>query len=595
MKKMRDRILVFSMISSLLIIFLISVIAYLSLSNVNQSNLAEVESILRNDYDLKLKSQVQMAVSILDNVNKEVESGKITLDEAKKEAENRIRTLKYGEDGYFWVDTYEGINVVYLGKDTEGKSRIDSVDANGYKYIQGIIENGRKTGGGYTDYQFPRPGQDKPLPKRGYSLAFEPFEWVIGTGNYVDDIDAVVNDEKVKLQETMNRIMLYILLASLFSILLAGAMFFYLGNRLSRPIVIAAKSLDYLAKGDFTKPIKDQDKLSKGKDETGLLIRSLTRMKESVSQSVQVILDQSTETLTHVEKSKKNLDILKEKIEVVSNTTQEISAGMEETSASANHVSETANEIEKAVDSIASKAQEGTQEVEIISQRAAALKTKAIDSKNYAVDIYGDSRTKLLQAIEDSKAVEQIKVLSETILQITTQTNLLSLNASIEAARAGESGKGFAVVADEIKKLAEDSNKAASEIKKVTETVLNAVEKLSEGSQNILGFINNQVIKDYEMLVETGEQYSRDSIVINDMITDFSATAEQLTATIENVTRSIGEISAVVNESAIGTNNIAEMNMIINHGSQELFEHTISMEESAYKLKDAVAAFKISD
>ena len=102
---------------------------------------------------------------------------------------DQIRDLRYGNNGYFWVDTYDGTNVVLLGNDTEGTNRMDAVDANGFAYMQAIISAGRQEDGGFTDYVFPREGETEPSPKRAYSKAFEPFGWVLGTGNYTDDID----------------------------------------------------------------------------------------------------------------------------------------------------------------------------------------------------------------------------------------------------------------------------------------------------------------------------------------------------------------------------------------------------------------------
>lgn len=115
----------------------------------------------------------------------------VTEDEAKRLASEAVREMRYGTDGYFWIDTYEGVNVVLLGGAAEGVLRIDSVDANGVSFMKDIIGNGRQDGGGYSNYEFSREGETEPSPKRSYSLAFEPFEWVVGTGNYADDFGKI--------------------------------------------------------------------------------------------------------------------------------------------------------------------------------------------------------------------------------------------------------------------------------------------------------------------------------------------------------------------------------------------------------------------
>ena len=149
-------------------------------------------------------------------------------------------------------------------------------------------------------------------------------------------------------------------------------------------------------------------------------------------------------------------------------------------------------------------------------------------------------------------------MLSNTILDITSQTNLLALNAAIEAARAGEAGRGFAVVADEIRSLAENSKNAANEIQKVTNDVILSVENLSINSQEILGFIDKTVISDYASMVNISDQYNKDAELVNDIVTDLSATTEQLSASIQNMVKAINEVTSATNEGALGTSNIAE-------------------------------------
>ena len=140
-----------------------------------------------------------------------------------------LRGLRYDQDNYFWADTYEGVNVVLLGKDVEGKSRLDLKDAKGFPLIRAILEAGR-AGGGYVDYWFPRAGGGQALPKRAYAAAFEPFGWVVGTGNYVDDIDAAVakaRDEVHRLEAarrwtTLAAMLLVVGLAAAAAWVLAG-------------------------------------------------------------------------------------------------------------------------------------------------------------------------------------------------------------------------------------------------------------------------------------------------------------------------------------------------------------------------------------
>lgn len=152
-----------------------------------------LEESIRAEYDQNIKEQVENAISMLDAVYAKYESGEYTLAEAKEMGADLLRGLRYGDSGYFWADTYEGDNVVLLGGSTEGTNRLATTDAEGFEMVREIIRIGMEPEGGFTDYVFPKEGETEPSPKRSYSKAFEPFGWVVGTGNYVDYIDTSVD------------------------------------------------------------------------------------------------------------------------------------------------------------------------------------------------------------------------------------------------------------------------------------------------------------------------------------------------------------------------------------------------------------------
>jgi len=144
----------------------------------------------RLNYDLLIKNQTQQALSMLEAVYGGHKDGKYTFEQAKSMGADLLRGLRYGDkkDGYFWADTTDGTNVVLYGnKDVEGKNRIDSY-VGGVYHVREIIANGKKSGGGFTDYYFTRKDGQQPLAKRGFSLYFEPFDWIVGTGYYLEDL-----------------------------------------------------------------------------------------------------------------------------------------------------------------------------------------------------------------------------------------------------------------------------------------------------------------------------------------------------------------------------------------------------------------------
>lgn len=323
------------------------------------------------------------------------------------------------------------------------------------------------------------------------------------------------------------------------------------------------------------------------------MAKSIESMQESLRSIVKNVIYKSSEVSQMLTSINSEVDELNLKIEEISSTTEEMSAGTEQTAASTEEMNATAEEIETAIEAIAAKAQEGTITVNNVSIMSGEMKENALKSKETAMELYVRNKKDLQNAIEQSKAVNQINVLSESILDITTQTNLLALNASIEAARAGEAGKGFAVVADEIRKLAEGSKSTVSSIQEVANVILEAVQVLSSSSGEIMDFIDKKVMLDYEYLVSSSEQYNESSVNISDIVSDFSATSEELLASMHNMVKAIEEISNSSNEEAQGASNIAQSAALITQMSNTVKENANLAKEKSDMLINLVTKFKV--
>jgi methyl-accepting chemotaxis protein len=199
----------------------------------------------------------------------------------------------------------------------------------------------------------------------------------------------------------------------------------------------------------------------------------------------------------------------------------------------------------------------------------------------------------LNQAIKDAETIDQIHRLSQSILQITSQTNLLALNAAIEAARAGEAGQGFAVVAREIRSLAEESQIAASEIQQVTGTVLNSVQNLRDSSTQLMTLLDTQVKDDYETMLGTTEQYRKDAEMIDQLVGEFSGTAQELKVSMEGIIKAIDEVTITINEGAGGAEDITIKTSAIVEKIVEVQRQMQINRQSASELKALVGLFKI--
>jgi len=359
---------------------------------------------------------------------------------------------------------------------------------------------------------------------------------------------------------------------------------------ITKPIAYIVQILDRVADGDISLSLEEKYKTS---DEIGSVIISTDKMVLNLREIINGVIDESNNVRDSISDSNKQMSYLMQQIEEISATTEELSAGMEETAASAEEMSASSTEIGKAAESVAAKATEGSAKAREITIRANSLKTNAVLSQNQADDIFRQTQSKLVEAIEQSKKVDEINILSNAILGITSQTNLLALNAAIEAARAGEAGRGFAVVAEEIRKLAVASSTTVTQIQSVTKSVIAAVENLASNSREMLDFIDQQVIKDYQVMVETGEQYNEDANYVGDLVTNFSATSEELLALTENMLQAIDEVAKATNEGASGTTEIAEKTTVIVQKADAIVKLSNSAGESAEKLNELVSIFKV--
>lgn len=219
------------------------------------------------------------------------------------------------------------------------------------------------------------------------------------------------------------------------------------------------------------------------------------------------------------------------------------------------------------------------------------IKEDSDENDKRTKEVHEEIESSLTKALEDIKVVEQIGVLAESIMDITGQTNLLSLNASIEAARAGEAGKGFAVVADEIRGLAEQSQAAVGNIQEVTQNVTKAVENLAEDSKRLLEFVGNDVVKSLADFGNMAESYKSDASNVDALVTDFSASSEELLASIGGVMDAITEVSKAATEGATGTTDIAEKTAVVVEKASDIKERAAAARASAEELQKNVEKF----
>ncbi len=273
-------------------------------------------------------------------------------------------------------------------------------------------------------------------------------------------------------------------------------------------------------------------------------------------------------------------------------TMEELAASMEEVSATVGYVSDNTREAEASVGEMVDKAVNGTKFAEEIRRRAEELRKLAQDSHASAESMIQGFDVTLNASIEDSRQIEQIGNLTSDILGIASKTNLLALNASIEAARAGEAGKGFAVVADEIRQLADSSKETAGNIQQISASVVEAVMTLAENAGNLVKFINERVMPDYEILERTGEQYLNDSITVDQMMSEMRSSMENIGSMMRSVAESNENITKNVRESAQGVGGVVDNTAALAENMKNIIKALDQVSDVAGHLSEQTACFE---
>lgn len=581
----------------LVLVMLLSIL-FIALFNARQSDKTYQDSIramretLYGDYDTQIKNQVNCVISLIQSIYDKQEKGIYTEQEAKQLATDLVREMRYGEEGYFWIDTYEGDNIVLLGSETEGTNRMNAEDVNGYKMIQDIIKNGQNKDGGFTEYYFPKEGETEASPKRAYSKAFEPYKWVIGTGNYTDDLEELAIEKTAAQKANYLKTQKIVFIIVTITLIVLAFLAIIILNSITKPLKSSIKLLKLMSEGDYTITIPES--YLNRKDDFGDLGMAIKLMKDKTQSLVGHVKDDCDELTEIAATINTNVSQLNSQIEEISATTEELAASMQETAATSDELSASSEEINQSVEIIANQTKDGAKKADEISQRANDTQISVEKAKEKTSSMQEKIKADLLAALEQANVVNQIYELSESIMQITDQTNLLALNASIEAARAGEAGKGFAVVANEIGHLAEESKNTVIKIQNVTEEVTSAVTNLSDNSSHLIEFVSTDINDDYNTFMEVAYAYKEDAAYISQLVNDFNHASQELSGTIHTMMTSIQEISHAANEGAEGTTNIAGRCVDSLAQSNKILEETTHSKENTENLKKEISYFKIS-
>lgn len=393
-------------------------------------------------------------------------------------------------------------------------------------------------------------------------------------------------DNQFTLSDRANIIIFAILMATGIIIILAIL-------KIVRPLQSANGQLSKIisdidsSKGDLTSRINinSHDEVGELVDGINLFIEKLQEIMKSIRSHSENILVSSKEITDKINESGNNTN-------EVSATMDEIAAAMQEISATVEELSSGSENIFESIIHLTDKINDGNVLTKDIQSRSLNYKTEIENEKTNAVAIINEIKNTLEQSIENSKEAAQIQSLTENILQIASQTNLLSLNASIEAARAGEAGKGFSVVAAQISELAESSRTIAKNIQEISTLVTESVTGLSSNSKKLLEFVNNDVLTDYDKFVAISDNYYNDAVNVNNILEEFTNGTSALKTTMSEMNHGINDISTTIEESANGTNDISSRIRNIASSVEAIKSQTAENQSIGNELKKNVEVFK---
>lgn len=400
----------------------------------------------------------------------------------------------------------------------------------------------------------------------------------------------VVTADLTEINRPVEQMLSGAFMTSLSSLLFCAIIGFVMSRFICTPIKRLTIIINRTASLDFRHNDLN-DKLCKRKDETGIMAREVRVMRRNL-RSMMHDIDAASNHITE------NVNYLREITDTVdrmcsdnSATSQELAAGMEETAATTVTINENVGGMANGAENIRSLASAGAQTSVEIMDRAQSLRSKTVEASEKTLEMYNAVKVRADQAIEGSKAVEKINELTNTIMDISSQTGLLALNANIEAARAGEAGRGFAVVATEIGSLADQTSKAIADIKDIVKMVNEAVKNMSDCLEETTGFLENTVLSEYKEFEHVSEQYKEDADVFKYNMDEVKGGITQLSQAIESVAQALSGINETVGESSLGVTDIADKTGAMVEKTGATHEMVAQCHEYVENLKSIVAKF----
>ncbi|MDR5586077.1 methyl-accepting chemotaxis protein [Clostridium aquiflavi] len=552
MKRLRDQIICINIVLVLLVSAVILLISSNQMKNVVNASINQYELNLMENYDQNIKLQVENVISLLNGIYKKQINGEITEEQAKSLSKDMIKSLRYNGDGYFWIDGIDSTLIAHpMIPEQEGSNRTSLKDANGHMIVQEIIKVARN--GGYTDFYFTKPNEEGTHPKRSYSKLFEPYGWIITTGNYIDDIDQAINMKTEELKNNFNQNR-NILLFALFILLIITVI---LSLFIIRPITRALNKIVALAERlsnyDFSNNIE-----VKSKNELGRAGISLNKAQENIRNLINSIIQKSSDLSSSAEELSASTEEVSCKLSEINESTEGIVNKMSDSTTVALDVNLTISNIAKNTNTLSTSSKKETETLINFRDKALELKNHTNEVLKYINNLYHEKEINIKDAIKAGKVTEEIYVMVETISSIANQTNLLALNAAIESAHAGEAGKGFAIVASQVKALSEQSMEAVKSIEDIVNKVQLVFKSLCADSNDILEFFNKDITPKLDEFLKVSEYYYNNLNLVSNAANETYTISRNLNSSTSEIASAIDNMSSNSTQASSSSETILE-------------------------------------